>query len=446
MVLSSIGLIQVLGGFGLGAATVQRNKLKSSQLSTLFWINAGLGLFLFSASILAAPLVVRFYSEPRLFDITLALSLFFFFSCLSDQHRALLRRQMRFSALASVDIISVLVGVALGIVMAWLGSLYWALIVSKIATAFLAFLLLWFLSGWTPSRPVKGSGVRPMLLYGGQEAAHGLLAQFCENLGKMLLGFFQGTSPVGLFSKSLDLHAGLFMQTLMPITKVAVSTLSRLQNQSQDYLLYYKRGLLYCLALSASLTVFLAVDARVFVLVFLGEQWLLAVPIFRILAFWSMARAFGPSTRWVFLSLAMTRRQLNWEIVRTLVVGTGCGIGIAWGIQGVAYAFSLSTALLLFPEMLYCFRGTPVRVSDVLESSWRPVLSSVISGFGLMVFNQWIWQGELPVLELLVDLAVFGLIYCLIWLVFPGGLPTIREAVRLSAELVRGLRVSKSNS
>ena len=85
-------------------------------------------------------------------------------------------------------------------------------------------------------------------------------------------------------------------------------------------------------------------------------------------------------------------------------------------------------------------------VRDVLESSWRPFLSAVLAGVGLFAYKQWVWQAGLPLLALLTDLGIYSLFYLLSWLLVPGGLPTIREGVRLSIDLFEGMRASRASN
>jgi PST family polysaccharide transporter len=85
---------------GLSSATIQRAEINSPQISTLFWINLILSTGVFLICAVSAPLIAIFYREPRLRLITVASAVGFLFGGLTVQHEALLRRQMRFVALA----------------------------------------------------------------------------------------------------------------------------------------------------------------------------------------------------------------------------------------------------------------------------------------------------------------------------------------------------------
>src|SRR6202043_1586765 len=120
MVATVMGYLAVFKDAGLSTATVQREGITHAQVSNLFWINVAMsgaiGLILAAVS----PIIAWFYREPRLVPITLVLSSTFLLSGLTMQHTALLNRQMRFKAVAFIQIGSMSIGVAVGISMALL--------------------------------------------------------------------------------------------------------------------------------------------------------------------------------------------------------------------------------------------------------------------------------------------------------------------------------------
>ena len=114
MVTSITAFIGLFKDLGLSNATVQRLHITHEQISFLFWINVVLSLATTLLVIALAPVIAWFYHEPRLFHVTLILSLSFVISGLTVQHQALLRRQMQFKSLAVIgpnaDSVQALVG------------------------------------------------------------------------------------------------------------------------------------------------------------------------------------------------------------------------------------------------------------------------------------------------------------------------------------------------
>src|SRR5712691_8399799 len=127
MVTALTGVLHLFRDFGLSTATVQRVNVTEAQISTLFWINVLVGTILGLLAVVMAPVVAVFYHEPRLFRVTAVLAPGFLCNAAGVQHAAILQRHMRFTALATIDIISLVMSTAVGIGMAVGGYGYWAL-------------------------------------------------------------------------------------------------------------------------------------------------------------------------------------------------------------------------------------------------------------------------------------------------------------------------------
>ena len=133
MVTAVTGVLALLKDAGLSSVTVQRTSISNEQISTLFWLNIAIGFLLCGVCLAAAPIMVSFYKDDRLFWVTVALSTSFVFNAASVQHAALLQRHLRYIAMAAIEIISLLIGITVGIVMALRGFTYWSLVGSTIA-------------------------------------------------------------------------------------------------------------------------------------------------------------------------------------------------------------------------------------------------------------------------------------------------------------------------
>ena len=97
MVTAITAIAAQVSQLGLSAATVQRSEINHGQVSNLFWINVGAGVFLCAAISSLAPWIAAFYNDPRLVPLTVAVSTSFLWGGLTVQHEALLARQMKLS-------------------------------------------------------------------------------------------------------------------------------------------------------------------------------------------------------------------------------------------------------------------------------------------------------------------------------------------------------------
>jgi len=149
------GLVAVFRDGGLSTATVQRADITEAQISTLFWINVALGTGTAMVLALLSPFVAWFYNDSSLVWIVVALAVPFILSGLTAQLQALLQRQMRFKAIAFIEIASLIISAGIGIMAAAAGWGSWALVTMTIASVATNTALVFFFCRWRPSRPVR---------------------------------------------------------------------------------------------------------------------------------------------------------------------------------------------------------------------------------------------------------------------------------------------------
>jgi O-antigen/teichoic acid export membrane protein len=434
-----IGFTSVFKDMGLSMATVQRTDVRHSQVSTLFWLNVGASVAIAVVTAAAAPVLAWFYKEPRVTAVTVVLATSVLVGGFAIQHQALLRRQMRFGALAFVEIASLAAGTAAAIASALAGHGYWALVVLQVVREAAATGLVWMMCRWRPDRPVRGSGVRSLVTFGAHLSGFNVLTYVARNIEKMLIGWYWGAGPVGLYNNADRILLLPIQQINTPLTSVAVPALSRIQKEPDRYRAYYRRGVLLTVTAAMPIVAFLFVAAEKAVLVFLGGQWVDAVPIFRALGPAAFIGTFNVATGWVYVSLGSTRRQFHWGLFSTAVTVIAYVIGLPWGPIGVAAAFSASLVVLRLPSVLYCFRGTHLTLKDMGTALWRPAFSSIAAGALLYGFGRAAGLSLPLAVSLGLDFLVYAVFYILVWLGLPGG----RGSLAGIMGVVRDLKTSR---
>ncbi len=433
-----IGMVTVVIGFaglfkdlGLSTATIQKSEINHKQVSTLFWINFVISCATGLVVAGLAPVVAWFYKEPRLIWITLALASSFIFSGLTVQHQALLQRQMSFTILAKITVFSMLVGLVAAVISAWYGLGYWALVLMQIATAIANALGVWVACSWRPGAPLKGSGIRSMLAFGGNMTGFNIVNYFSRNLDNVLIGQYWGPQELGLYAKAYQLVLLPIQQINSPITSVALPALSSLQNQPEKYRKYYYKAMLSISSLGMPMTGFLLACADKVILTLLGEQWLGAVPIFQLLMPAAFNATIGIGQGWAYQSLGMVDRQLRWGIVSSIINVILFVIGVRWGAIGVAAAYGLSRPIFLVGGFVYCFKGTPLRFTELARTLFQPAFASIGAAVALIGINKLLLVGINDVIALLLDFVLYCLFYFVIWIVLPNGRSTLFEMIHM---------------
>ena len=179
MVTAVTGVFDLFRDGGLSAAAVQQMSVTKDQQSALFWVNMAIGGALTLLCLLAAPILVHFYGEPRLFWVTIALSTGFILNAAGVQHSVILQRELRYEALTVIDTLSVFVSTVIAIVTAAEGFGYWSLVVSAIVFAAANTALTWLVVPWRPGLPRRNAGVASMLRFGGTVTLNATCRLYC---------------------------------------------------------------------------------------------------------------------------------------------------------------------------------------------------------------------------------------------------------------------------
>ncbi len=430
-----IGFTSVFKDMGLSAATVQHPDIRHDQASTLFWLNVAASVAITLATVAAAPALAWFYKDPRVTAVTLVLATTILVGGFGIQHQALLRRQMRFGSLAFAEIASILVGTLAGVLSAVAGLGYWSLVVLNVAREIANTAAVWVLCRWQPGKPLRRAGVRSLVSFGAHLTGFNIASYVSRNIQKMLIGWYWGAGPLGLYNNADRILLLPMQQINMPLTSVALPALSRIQNETERFRAYYRRGVMLTVTAGMPVVAFLFVAADKAVLAFLGSQWIDAVAIFRALGPAAFIGTFNVATGWVYVALGTTRRQFHWGLFASAVTILAYAIGLPWGPIGVAVAFSASLVVLRLPSIQYCFRQTQLRLDDLGIALWRPTVSSLVAAALLFGFGRVI-DLSLPVgISLGLDFLLYGILYILVWIGLPGGRRSFAEITGIIREL-----------
>jgi O-antigen/teichoic acid export membrane protein len=437
MVTAFTGVLTLFRDFGLSSATVQRMEVTDDQISTLFWINSAVGATLWLLLAAVSPLIASFYREPRLQWVTIVLAMGFLFNAVGVQHSAILQREMRFTALAAIDIISLVVSIAVGIGMALHGFKYWSLVAMTVVSPFLTSISLWLTTRWIPGAPRRRVGIHSMMRFGGTITLNGLVVYIAYNLEKVLLGRFWGAETVGIYGRAYQLINIPTDNLNSAVGEVAFSVLSRVQSDANRLKSYFLKGYSLVLALTVPITIACALFGNDLIAVLLGPKWKEAVPIFRLLAPTILMFAMMNPFSWLLFSLGWVHRSLKIALVIAPLAITAYLIGLPYGPKGVAFAYSTAMTIWLIPHIIWCIHGTNISFGDIMNVVKRPVVSAgVAAALAFEVQHQY-GHSLPPLLRLVSGCSILFGVYVLMLLYVMG-------QKEFYVDLIRGLGGSAS--
>ena len=234
MVTVVTGIYELFTDAGLSSATVQRFAITNQQISTLFWINILVGIALSALCVGTAPFLAKFYHEPRLFGVTIAMAAGFVLNAGGVQHSAILQRQLRYVAVTAIELSAQLASIVVGIGMALAGFGYWALVGAAIISPAVRTAGVWIVTGWFPGPPKWETSVNSMLRFGGIITFNTLIVYIAYNFDKLLLGRVWGADALGIYGRAYQLINLPTGNINAAVGVIQFSALSRLQNDPPE--------------------------------------------------------------------------------------------------------------------------------------------------------------------------------------------------------------------
>ncbi|MCC2034031.1 lipopolysaccharide biosynthesis protein [Microbacterium allomyrinae] len=386
MVGAIMGVAELVRDFGMTGAIIQAQNLSERVWKSLLWISALIGMLLSVAVALSAPLVAALYNEPKLVGITLVMAPGVFLSGLAAPLQAMATKQLRFSMLATLDIVTMAAGVAAGVITAILGWGFWSLVAMAGANFLVRLVVLWVLvrPKWGPPRIVREAWT--LLGTGGSIFGAELLGYAEKNLDNVIIGAQLGPAALGQYSRAYALFLLPLQQMNGPLGRVALPVLSSLRDDGARYRRYIRSAALAIGYLTLPTYAIAAGVAEPLVLVLLGPGWDTAALLFSLLAIAGFAQAIGRLRTWLYISLGHSHRQFVYDLVARPIVIAGYFFGLWWGgLPGLVITYGVLSLVLLIPGFAFAMRGTFVRPGDVFAPIVRPFFMALFAFGGAYV-------------------------------------------------------------
>ncbi len=411
MVTAVTGVFGLFTWGGFSYATIQQAVITDEQISTLFWINVLIGALLACLCMATAPVLVDFYGDPRLFWVTIASAGGLLLTAATVLHMALIERQLRFGKLAVVEIFSQFVGIAVGIGTAFAGFGYWSLVISTLLQAAILLIGVWVIEPWRPGPPRRNVRIFPLLRFGGTVTLYTFVTYLSSNLDKILLGRFWGADVLGRYGRGYQLINIPTQNLNGAIGGVAFAALVRLQRDPIRLKSYFLKYYTLMNSLTLPTTLFCAVFANDIIAVVLGPKWIDTIPIFRLLTPTVLIFGIVNPVGWLLLAIGLQTRNLKIALVIAPSAAAAYVIGLPFGPEGVALAYSTAMLFWLVPQIIWSLHGTPISLGDIFWATGKPFFSALLATAAALVVAFYAANMHSPLLRLALESFTMFAVY-----------------------------------
>jgi lipopolysaccharide exporter len=410
-----IALADTLSDFGIANSIIQRKAISRLELTTLYWLNVGLGIVVFALVFALSDTIARVLHNPDLAPLIKTLSLAFVMIPHGQQFRALMQKELEFNKIGLIETSSVMAGFSVTVVSAWFWP--WAM------TAILGYLVntavRTLLFGWygrkiyRPGLHFSLASVASNLRFGAWLTADSIINYVNTNLSTLVLARILGAGAAGGYNLAWNVAVVPPMKLNPIITRVLFPAFAKIQDDTGKLRVNFYKLLSIVGILNFPALLGLMVVSNNFVPLVFGEKWVSIVPVLQLLCVVGLLRSVGNPIGSLLMAKARVDISFKFNVFKTflfipaIIVG-----GHLAGALGVTTGFLLVqiiNTILSYFVMIKPVLGSSYR--DYILSLWLPLWLSIptlVVSYGLGVaLDQHLPLGMLLAVQIAGGIAAF---------------------------------------
>lgn len=408
-----IALADTLSDFGIANSIIQRKEISNLELTTLYWLNVGLGLVVCVVMFLLGDVIADALNNPDLAPLIKTLAFAFVVIPHGQQFRALMQKELEFSKIGSIETFSVLAGFTFTVVTAqyWpvaMTAIWGYLVNSLVRTALFGF---FGRKIYRPGLHFSLASVASNLRFGAWLTADSLINYVNTNLSTLVLARILGASVAGGYNLAYNVAVVPPMKLNPIITRVLFPAFAKIQDDIDKLRVNFYKLLSVVGIINFPALLGLMVVANNFVPMVFGEKWVSIIPILQLLCIVGLLRSIGNPIGSLLMAKARVDISFKFNVFKTflfipaIIVG-----GHMAGALGVTLGFLL---VQIINTVLSYF----VMIKPVLGSSYRQYIQSIWLPFYLSLPTLVVsWalgvalKGHLPLASLLAMQIAAGVL------------------------------------
>lgn len=408
-----IAFLGALGGTGLAAGLIrQQHPPDELDYKAVFTAQQALVVFLAVVLWFAAPAIAGAYRLPPdhawLFRLV-ALSLLATSFMVIPQVR--LERRLAFDQLALVEIAQAFIFNAVAVLLAWRGFGPLSFSIALLLRAMVGAIMANWLSPWNFGWHWDWQRVRNHLGFGIFLQGGQVVSLLKDSITPVFVGLYLGTGSVGHINWA-QMVANYTVLALMVFQRLYMPTFARLQHDRGALVRFVERVLFATNALVAPVSVLTVVLIEPITRLVFGEKWLVALPIFYLLALANLVVASSTPLQGLLNALGQSRTTFAFTLLWASVTWMlGLPLIHWFGAIGFAVA-NVGVQITNFGLFAIVRKQLPIQIWKAALPSWA---TAFLVGVIIWCVAQLINVSNLYILVglLALGLALFGTLF--IW-------------------------------
>ena len=411
-----IAMVQVFLSFaqlfidcGFKEALIQKTDRKEIDFQTTFLFNLVVAVVLYIILYISAPWIANFYEEPILTPLTRVLSLNMLFSSLSITQLVKLTVDFDFKTLAKARVVAGVISGIIGIVCAYKGMEYWALVIQQVLSTALTSFYLMFISKWVPRLLFSVDSFKMLFSFGSKLLFTYFITQAYISLTNLLIGKVYSSSDLAYYNRGFNLSYIIPGSIIAIINRVAYPKFCEEQDNREKLHIQYDKYMRYNVIIVFPLMIIMAILSRQIITVLLTARWIEAAPYLTAFCLVFITQPILDTSRKVILAVGradITAKVTFWTrfitfgllistikisplaVALGLILNNFIEVVIAFICVKKAAGYTIRSQIRSIIDILIASALTGIStfiVSFYINSVWYSLLIGLIVGFSVMI-------------------------------------------------------------
>ncbi len=348
-----LALLEILTETGINIILIQSKETIDKYLDSAWVASIIRGIIICLGIVISAPFIASFFNTPQALGIIIFISLAPFIKGFINPAEIIFQKELNFRTEFLFRTSLYFMDAFAAIVFALITHSVYSLAMGLIASGLLEVILSFYLIKLRPKLRFEKEYLREIFHKGKWVTGYSILNYFGENSDNIVVGRLLGATPLGIYQMAYRVSITPITEISDVVNKVIFPVYSKIDEDRQRL----KNAFVKTFSINTIGTFILGLIIFLFpkeiISIVLGQQWVSATDVLRVLAIFGIIRAFTSPASVVLLS-TINQRYLTYITFARLIALLIFIIPLVlkFGIIGAGYAQIIST-LATIPVILY---------------------------------------------------------------------------------------------
>jgi O-antigen/teichoic acid export membrane protein len=348
-----LAFLEMLTETGINIVLIQSKKEISEYINSAWVVSIIRGIFICLCIMVLSPFIASFFKTPEARNILLLIGLVPFIKGFINPSEVTLQKELKFQYefwfRISIFTFDAIVSIIFVIITHSVYSLIWGLI----AGALLEVLLSHILMKPLPSLRIRKDYFSEIFHKGKWVTIYGFLSYIAQKGDSVVVGKVMGTSALGIYSMAYNISTLPISEVTDVVNKVVFPVYAKIVGDKKRLMSAFIKSTLVVVVLTMAMGAIIFIFPKTIISIVLGDGWLSAVGVLKVLAVYGVIRAIAGSISALFLGVEKQRYVTNMTVIRFLALAiTIYPLVRCFGLIGAGYSAIIS-AVSEMPVIIY---------------------------------------------------------------------------------------------